>query len=162
MANPPMAPHRNAEHRILETQLPTTFARWLDLGARLVLALVFLFAAVPKLLDPADFASDVDNYRLLPPLLVGIVATGLPVVELVVAAALIPRNLARGSAVVAASLLAAFTVGMAQAMTRGIDLECGCFGSGASSEVGWVSLARNATLFATAIFVAFYPYRRRG
>ena len=41
------------------------WARWVVLAARLALAAVFLFAAIPKLGDAATFARDIDNYHVL-------------------------------------------------------------------------------------------------
>jgi uncharacterized membrane protein YphA (DoxX/SURF4 family) len=130
---------------------------WLVLGLRGIVASVFLLAAVPKLLDPAVFAQDIANYQLLPASLVPLVAVALPVVELVVAAALITGIHARGAAVVACGLLAAFVVAMLHTTVQGIDLACGCFGSETEAVVGWGTVARNVGLMACGAVVAAGP-----
>ena len=127
------------------------------LASRAVLAAVFAAAAVPKLLDPASFARDIENYHLLPPELVAVVAVVLPALELVLALALVSGVHARGAAVVSAALLAAFAGGMAQAIARGIDLDCGCFGTAMAMEVSGWTIARNVVLTGLAVLVAAAP-----
>ncbi|UJR83776.1 MauE/DoxX family redox-associated membrane protein [Sandaracinus amylolyticus] len=113
---------------------------------RLAIAAVFVGAAIPKLMDPTSFARDVDNYHLLPPALVGPVAVALPMIELVVAAALVSGVHAAGAALIAMGMLVVFALGMAQAIARGIDLDCGCFGSAMEARVSGATVARNVIL----------------
>lgn len=127
------------------------------LASRALLAAVFALAAVPKVLDPASFARDIENYHLLPPELVALAAVVLPPLELVLAVALVSGVHARGAAVVGAGLLTAFAGGMAQAIARGIDLDCGCFGSALAMEVSGWTIARNAALVGLAVLVALSP-----
>lgn len=121
------------------------------IAARWIVALVFGFAAYPKLLDPVMFARDIDNYRMLPDAWIGPLAIGLPPLEVVVTLALVTGIHARGAAVVTAGMLGAFIVGMVQAIARGIDLDCGCFGHFVEAQVSWWTVARNATLIALLI-----------
>lgn len=123
------------------------------IAARGVLALVLLWAAVPKLLDPGAFVTDVENYRLLPAELAPLFAALLPAFELVAGLALLTRFTQRGAAVLAALMLAAFAVAMAQARMRGIDLRCGCFGAALEGEVSWLTVTRSAGLAVLALFV---------
>lgn len=139
--------------------------RWLTLAARLAVAAVFVWAAVPKLLDPAAFAEDIGNYRLLPEMLVGPLAAVLPVLELVVAVALVAGVEAKGAALVAGAMLLGFTAAMGQAMARGIDIDCGCFGSASTTEVGWGPILRNSALLVACAWVVIapeVPWRRPG
>lgn len=131
--------------------------RLVVLGARLVLAALFAAAAVPKILDPVSFARDVENYHLLSPELVALVAVALPPLELVLALALLTGVHARGAALVTGGLLLAFAAGMAQAIARGIDLDCGCFGSAMAMEVSGWTIARNLVLTLLAWLVAAAP-----
>jgi uncharacterized membrane protein YphA (DoxX/SURF4 family) len=131
--------------------------RWVALVERVVLAAVFVWAAVPKLLDPAAFAEAIANYHLVPDALVGAVAVVVPVLELVIAVALVVGLGARGAAIAAAAMLVSFTIGMIQAMARGIDLDCGCFGTATKTEVGWGSIARNVALIGLAVVIAILP-----
>lgn len=141
----------------LRGRLETTSGRALVLALRLAVAAIFLFAAFPKLLDPVAFARDIDNYRMVPDALIGPLALMLPVAEILVGLALVTGVYARGAALVAGAMLAGFAAGMIQAILRGINLDCGCFGQLAEAQVTWWSVARNATLLAFSAVVALGP-----
>jgi putative oxidoreductase len=122
------------------------------------LAVVFVVAAVPKLIDPGSFANDLLNYRLLPENLVGLVALFVPALELAIAAALLWPRYQRGAALISMLLLVGFAAAMAQARIRGIDLSCGCFGAAFESKVSWLTVARSMLLAAmSAVPLLFAP-----
>jgi hypothetical protein len=112
-------------------------------AAQIALGILFGWAALAKLADLSAFALQVHNFRLLPVAAENLVAMLLPWVELVAALALVLRIRPRAGAWVAGALLAVFTVGIALAMARGLDFECGCFGKASSARVGWGKLAQN-------------------
>ncbi len=141
----------------LRSYLASDQGRTVLVFLRLILAAVFLFAAFPKLLDPVSFARDIDNYRMLPDAMIGIVALALPVAEIAIGLALVTGLHARGAAIVAALLLLAFAGGMVQAIARGIDLDCGCFGHYVEAQVSWWTVGRNLTLTAFAAIVTLGP-----
>lgn len=116
------------------------------LVARVAIAGIFLWAALPKLWDPATFAADVQNYRLLPEALSGHVALFVPAFELVIAIGLLVPQYHRGAALLATGLLVIFGAAMAQARMRGIDLSCGCFGAAYEAKVSWWTVARSSGL----------------
>jgi len=134
-----------------------TPARALETGAgwalRLGLGALFVVAGVLKLRDPTAFATEISNYRFLARLAPWLAAT-LPSVEIVLGATLLlataPWRRAAGLAM--AGLLAVFTLAMAQAMARGINVDCGCFGGGASPVTGW-TIVRDVALLAAALLV---------
>jgi hypothetical protein len=49
-------------------------------------------------------------------------------------------------------LLAVFTAAVAAVLMRGIDIECGCFGTG-SGPVSWLTLLRNLGLLGAAVLL---------
>jgi uncharacterized membrane protein YphA (DoxX/SURF4 family) len=114
------------------TPHPFRLAPLLATGARLGVAALFLLAAWPKLLDPAAFSTAINNYRLLPPLGSALVGHSLPWLELVTAIALLlPRPRLRQGAWLLATLLSAlFLTAQTTAWARGLDISCGCFGTG--------------------------------
>ena len=120
--------------------------------ARLLLGGIFLYAAGTKVPDMAAFADSVANYRILPPALVPAAAAVLVGVEILVGLALLTGRGARPAAWVASALLAGFTVGLAAALARGIDLACGCFGGAAPAT--WWTVARDVAWLALALLVA--------
>lgn len=142
----------------VSVMLGSTPGRLVVIALRLVLAAVFLGAAIPKLQDPAQFARDIDNYRMLPDLLIGPLAIGLPAAEVVLAAALIVGVHARGAALACVAMLIAFAVGMVQAIARGIDLDCGCFGHVVEAQVSWWTVGRNVVLAIGGALIVLSPH----
>jgi putative oxidoreductase len=120
--------------------------------ARFLLGALFLWASATKVPDMAAFAESVANYRIVPPALVPLVASALVGVEIAAAVALLLNLWARAAALLLAALLAAFTVGLAGALARGIDLACGCFGG--SDAATWWTVLRDLALLAFALGVA--------
>lgn len=130
--------------------------------ARLALAGVLLAAAAPKLADPAGFAAKLPNYRLFPDPLVNIIAAVAPALELLAAAALLTGRLYRGGVWLAFGLMATFTALIASALLRGIDLDCGCFGTAAvAAPADALDLLRNLVLLALAGLLAVDLLRDR-
>ena len=115
-------------------------------GCRIALGLVFAFAALPKLMDPDAFAEAIFNYGLVSADTASLLALWLPVLELTVAFSLVTGVAARGSALLSLGMLCAFSVAIGQAAIRGIDIDCGCFGSQVETKVSVTSLLRNAGL----------------
>ncbi|MBK8170808.1 MAG: DoxX family membrane protein [Sandaracinaceae bacterium] len=134
------------------------FLDWLVIGARVTLAGLFLFAAATKLASPRDFAEAIANYHLVPDWLSSITASVLPIMEIVVACALVAGVKERGAALVAAAMLIIFAIAMISTVSRGIDLDCGCFGAAAEAQVGWGTIARNLVLTLVAIGIAVRPH----
>jgi uncharacterized membrane protein YphA (DoxX/SURF4 family) len=129
--------------------------KWLAIA---LLSLVFLWAAVPKLIDPAGFLVSIENYRLLPGWLAWWVAIWLPPLELVLALALwVPRT-RRSAAVLIALLMLLFTVLLLSAWVRGLDISCGCFGGTSSEAANFpLLLVRDLVLLGAALWVAINP-----
>jgi uncharacterized membrane protein YphA (DoxX/SURF4 family) len=125
--------------------------RALDLAARLILAAVFLLAAYGKLRDPYAFAMSIYAYRLVPPWAATTLAVLMPALEVLASLALVSRVLWRGGALILGTMLLVFVAALFQAILRGIDIECGCFGKGSSPVSFWL-IARNYGLLLLALF----------
>jgi len=124
-----------------------------------VLGALFIWAAVTKLPDIAAFAQDVANYRVIPAALVPIVAAAVVGIELLAGIALVIGVMDRPAAAVLAVLLAAFIALLAQALLRGIDLRCGCFGG--DERASWWTVVRDLVMLAAAVAVARGPLPAR-
>lgn len=127
---------------------------WLTWLLRIGLAGVFVYAGAMKLTDVGGLAVDIANYRLLPSFAVAPLAIMLPGIELVAGVALLVRGWARAAAIVIALMLGVFSVAVAQALGRGISLECGCFGA-ARDPVTSLTLVRDVGLLAAAVVLVF-------
>lgn len=133
---------------------------WLERMGRWSLAAIFLFAAVPKILDPAGFAQDVTHYALLPDAAVNGVAVLLPWIEAVGALALLTGFAAEGGLVLANLLLLLFLGALGQAWARGLDIDCGCFGHGTGGASVALSFLRDLLFFLLAGAVLVLRGRR--
>jgi uncharacterized membrane protein YphA (DoxX/SURF4 family) len=126
--------------------------RWLALAARVALGGLFVWAAAGKIAGPAKFATDIDNYRLLPATWVNVVAAGLPWIELASGLLLVLGARVRAAAMLAGGMLVAFIGALAWAWARGIDVDCGCFGGGGATRVGPIPIVRDAGMLALAVY----------
>ena len=122
------------------------------LAGRLVLAGVFLVAAVAKLLDRDGTRHAVQEFGA-PAALAGPLALALPLAELAVAVLLIPTGAAIAGAAGALALLALFSAAIALSLARGLTPDCHCFGQLHSAPAGRTTLARNGALGAVAALV---------
>jgi len=137
---------------------------WISTVARLGLAGVWIVAGALKLPDPAASVRAVRAYDLLPEAVVPTIGHLLPVVEVVVGAALLLGLLTRPMAVVSALLFVAFIVGIASAWARGLSIDCGCFGGGgfdadAADKYPW-EIARDLGLLALSLWLVVRPSSR--
>jgi uncharacterized membrane protein YphA (DoxX/SURF4 family) len=123
---------------------------WLERLGRWGLSAIFLFAAVPKILDPAGFAEDVTHYALLPDAAVNVVAVLLPWIEAVGALALLTGFAAEGGLLLANLLLLLFLGALGQAWARGLDIDCGCFGHGKGNASVALAFLRDLLFFLLA------------
>jgi uncharacterized membrane protein YphA (DoxX/SURF4 family) len=103
---------------------------WIGTVMRVALAVILLFAAVPKLFEADGARTQIIAYRLVPDALVPVLSWGLPVFELVLALLLLAGLFTRWAALATALLMLAFMAGVVSVWVRGYSIECGCFGSG--------------------------------
>lgn len=132
---------------------------WAGLLARLVVGGVWIYAGALKLPDPDASVAAVRAYQLLPGEWSVTVGHLLPILEVVVGGMLVLGVLLRGAAVVSALLFAAFIVGIVSVWSRGIEIDCGCFGGGgydpdATSKYPW-EIARDTGLLALSVFLVW-------
>ena len=131
---------------------------------RIVLGGLFVYSSWGKLQDPALFADTVSRYDMLPGCLLGFFAAVVPAAELVCGAALAVSPWRREAAVGICILLAMFLIALAQALARGLDISCGCFGvdeadAGARGLVK--AIIRDVALLVPALWLAARPRKCR-
>jgi uncharacterized membrane protein YphA (DoxX/SURF4 family) len=96
-------------------------------GLRVALGVVFIVASLDKIQDPAAFAENIANYRIVPHEFIHIMAITLPWLEIVVGALLLLGIWTRANAALAFGMLFAFILAISQALIRDLDISCGCF-----------------------------------
>jgi uncharacterized membrane protein YphA (DoxX/SURF4 family) len=132
-----------------------TDVRYLVLVARLVIGGLFVYASLYKIQDPAAFAVSIRNYGILPAEWSNVAALALPWIEVVAGGFLILGVLTRPSALLTSGMLAVFLSAIIYAYATGLDIDCGCFSSAASSpgRVGIADIFRDASLLAISLMI---------
>ncbi len=126
-----------------------------------ILAAIFIYAGVLKMLDPAQFAHDINNYRILPWTLSVALAFYLPWLEILCGLGLIFRFLYRGALSILTVLIVVFTLATIAAKARGLDITCGCFGHASQHWSLPAHLATNLGILAALLVLFFLSTARR-
>ncbi len=117
---------------------------------RVVFGAVFVYAGAMKMADAAGFAATIFNYQILPAKMVYGAAMVIPAVEVACGLSLWVNSLARASAVVLNLMTVVFMGALGWAMARGLDVDCGCFGGGGSTNAK-EALIRDAVILAVGL-----------
>lgn len=107
---------------------PSSFARISWRVIAIIIGGLFIYAGAVKIVDPVEFARDIDNYKMLPWQIGVGLALYLPWLEILAGLALITGVLYRGGVFILTGLMAVFVVATIIARARGLDISCGCFG----------------------------------
>lgn len=129
--------------------------KYVTLLARLLIGGLFIYASIHKILDPSSFAVSIRNYGILPASWSNMVALTLPWIELGAGGFLILGIETKPSALITTAMLGIFLVALFYVYHMGIDIDCGCFNSSASSSghIGIYHLARDSSLFLISLLI---------
>ncbi len=97
---------------------------------------VFVFAGGVKVWDPLLFLVAIRGFRVLPDPFAAWLALSLPWLEIFCGLAVMTGFLRRGGLLMLNACLLVFLVAIAIAWSRGLDVECGCFGSTFKTDMG--------------------------
>jgi uncharacterized membrane protein YphA (DoxX/SURF4 family) len=96
---------------------------------RILVGGVFIWAGLLKILDPLEFAQNIANYRVFSRDLSFLIALVLPWVEVLCGILVILGIFRSASSFLLSGLLGVFLVLITVTIFRGLDVDCGCFGS---------------------------------
>ncbi|MEJ3747233.1 MauE/DoxX family redox-associated membrane protein [Actinomycetes bacterium KLBMP 9797] len=138
---------------------------WLGTAVRLGLAAVWLVAGGTKVGDLAASGRAVNAYDVMPYELAKVIGAALPFVEIGLGLLLLAGLATRVAAGVSATLLAVFIAGITSAWARGLQIDCGCFGSGGQLAAGQSpsygpEILRDLGFLALAGFLLIWPLTR--
>ncbi len=135
---------------------------WLELTARLLLGVVFIYASYHKILEPARFARIIYGYDLFPAFSINLIAIVLPFIELFTGMALILGIYTRSAALIISGMLLAFIVALSINLVRGHEFDCGCIGFGAEEYVSSTGqlLVRDIIMFILGLYV--FSFKKPG
>lgn len=135
------------------------YGPYAGLVCRLALGGVFVYAGSSKVLDPGGLAASIRSYELpLPEWFVSLSAHALPYFEVLLGLYLMAGLFTRASALAANAFMIVFIAALVQGVLRGLEIDCGCFGSAAGSAAGvwqspWVALARDLGLLGLGLWL---------
>ncbi|MGF1483607.1 MAG: MauE/DoxX family redox-associated membrane protein [Opitutales bacterium] len=128
---------------------------WSSVG---LLATTFVYAGVLKWLDPATFTEQIHAYRLTPYALSYFAALYLPPFEILSALGLLWRKSRGPALLLLGALLVVFTLAIALAWWRGLDIDCGCFGGSVETGQYLTAILRDLALIAL-VGMAWWGFR---
>ncbi|MBT3176858.1 MAG: DoxX family membrane protein [Desulfobacula sp.] len=110
---------------------------------RIILAIVFIYASIDKIVHPQSFAQAVFNHQILPEILINIIAIVLPWMELILGLCLLFNVWMNGVSVLTAVLMFIFMSAITFNLLRGLDVGCGCFSSSTDESMDSLTLIRD-------------------
>lgn len=135
---------------------------WIELAARWILGLIFIYASFHKIVSPAEFAKALYGYDLFPAALINLIAIITPFLELVTGLALILGFYPRSAALIVNALLLVFIAVLSINLIRGHEFDCGCFSAAkANSQTSTgLSIFKDFLFLAMGLQVYFYSGTR--
>jgi len=127
----------------------------------LIVGGIFIYAGALKMFDPVRFASDIDNYKILPWTIGVALAFYVPWLEIFCGIALVLRFLYRGGLSILTALVLVFTLATVAAKVRGLDITCGCFGHASQHWSFPVHIATNLAILAALLALCFQAAAKR-
>ena len=127
----------------------------------LIVVGIFIYAGALKMFDPVRFASDIDNYKILPWTIGVALAFYVPWLEIFCGIALVLRFLYRGGLSILTALVLVFTLATVAAKVRGLDITCGCFGHASQHWSFPAHIATNLAILAALLALCFQAAAKR-
>lgn len=128
--------------------------QWFIFSLRFTVGALFVYAGATKVANPQAFADSIATFQLMPTPLINLLALGLPPFEVALGVMLITGWQVRPATFSVLVLSMVFAVALGQALIRGLEVDCGCFGSGEPSVLKtWASLGRDLLLMAAAAWI---------
>ena len=120
--------------------------KYLLFFVRIILSVVFIYAGMEKISDPAGFSDSINNYKILPLFTVNFLAIILPWIELIAGVLLLFGIKVKENSFIISVLLSIFIIAIVISLIRGLNIDCGCFGTFSGSKVGIYKLIENSLL----------------
>jgi|WetSurMetagenome_2_1015567.scaffolds.fasta_scaffold206489_2 uncharacterized membrane protein YphA (DoxX/SURF4 family) len=120
---------------------------------RVLLAFIFVFAGIEKIAVPENFALSITNYKLLPAESINILAIILPWIELISGILLLFGISLKENSTIITSLLIVFTIAIIISLFRGLNIDCGCYGTLYGTQIGLLKVSENILLIIFGIIL---------
>lgn len=130
---------------------------------RLLVAVIFVYAGLGKVADPAKFAKEIRNYNMAPVEWTNLLAAAIPAVELTAAGLLVLGLWRREARILLSLMLIGFTAAKSLMLLKGIDIECGCVPPDSKLAFlfkGATGIATNVVLIFCLLVEGYFSPRR--
>lgn len=144
---------------VIEVMAHPRLPGWIAAVLRVVIAAIFIYAGAMKASSPLRFATDIDNFHILPWMAVAPAAFYLPWLEIICGLALMIRGVSRGALFLLTTLISVFIVASLAARVRGLDITCGCFGHTGKDWTLTQHLLLNFAILAALLVAACNDWR---
>lgn len=132
------------------------YNRYILLFSRFIIAFVFIFAALEKISDPAAFSEAIVNYRIFPYYSVSMIALVVPWIELISGILLLFGISTLENSYILGSMLLFFIIIIAISMIRGLNIDCGCFGTHHAQAAGLSKILENSIMLLLTLHIIFF------
>jgi len=122
---------------------------------RLILGVLFLYAGIEKIIHTEVFAITIQNYQLIPVSYTNLIAIVLPWLEFYCGLLLLLGWRHQMAAFWVTLMNIVFLIGLSSAYVRGLDIDCGCFGTG--SSINLTRILEDFLLLAFSLHILFFP-----
>ena len=130
--------------------------KYLLLVIRIIVGGIFIYSALTKITDLGYFAKSLYNYRILPEVTLNLFALLIPWLELIIGLLIVLGIFVRESALLGGILMIVFIAAISIAIVRGLDIECGCFGTKDGSRVGLMRIIEDLLILLGFIWLAAF------
>lgn len=120
---------------------------------RVIVGFVFIYAGILKISDPAGFSDAINNYDLLPLSFVNFFAITLPWIEVVAGLFLLFGVSVKENSFIISIMLLVFIFAIVISLGRGLNIDCGCFGTSSGTKVGIIKLLENIALLTFSLLL---------
>lgn len=136
--------------------------KYILLFFRIAVGGVFIWAGLSKIFDSLGFAQNIANYRIFSQTASLFLALILPWIEVICGLLLVLGIFRETASFILSGFLVVFLVLIIVTLIRGLDIDCGCFGS-LSRRVDYKLLLTDGILlfFSLNIFFSDYSAKKR-
>ena len=123
---------------------------------RTIVAFVFIYAAILKIAEPGDFSQAIANYKLLPDISINVLGIILPWIEIIAGILLLFGVAVKENSIIISGMLIVFIIAIGISLARGLNIDCGCFGTANGDQIGLIKLLQNIGLLVIGIILIIY------
>jgi len=124
--------------------------------SQILLSIIFIFSGIEKISDVNYFSISLNNYKIFPLFSQNIIVIIFPWIELIFGILLLFGFYKKEISMIFAFFLFGFIVLIFISILRGLDIECGCFGTLSSVKIGYMKIYENILLLIISLHIFFF------